>query len=117
MEAKIILSGMRFYGYHGCFEEESIIGTNFTVDVILVYDAEQAAHTDDVRKTVDYQFVYQTVNNVMARPVHLLETLAKAIIEEIKHHFPQVHQVTVKICKNNPPLGGQLDYVAVEMTE
>lgn len=117
METIIILSGMHFYSYHGCFKEESVIGTHFTVDLTLMCDAQTAAQTDDVRQAVNYQFVYKSVEKVMSQPVHLLETLAKNIIDKVKKDFPTVHQVTVKICKNNPPLGGQIDYVAVEMTD
>ena len=29
----IFLTGMRFYAYHGCFEEEQKIGTHFIADV------------------------------------------------------------------------------------
>lgn len=111
----IFLTGMRFYAYHGCFEEEQKIGTHFVVDVTLTYDAEAAIAGDDVEQSVNYQLVYRTIRKVMDTPQHLIETVADHILREIKHDFPQVLNVTVKLCKINPPLDGKTEYVAVQM--
>lgn len=106
---------MRFYAYHGCFEEEQKIGTHFMVDVSLTYDAETAVASDDVTKSVNYQLVYKSIQKVMNVPQHLIETVADHIIREIRHDFPQVMKVTVKLYKLNPPLDGKTEYVAVQM--
>ena len=111
----IYLTGMRFYAYHGCFEEEQKIGTHFMVDATLTYDAEAAVADDNVEKSVNYQLVYKTIQRVMDEPQHLIETVADHIVREIKRDFPQVEKVTVKLCKLNPPLDGKTEYVAVEM--
>ncbi len=111
----IFLIGMRFYAYHGCFEEEQKIGTHFIADVTLTYDAEAAVAGDDVEKSVNYQLVYKTIQRVMDEPRHLIETVADHIVREIKRDFPQVQKVTVKLCKLNPPLDGKTEYVAVQM--
>lgn len=111
----IFLTGMRFYAYHGCFEEEQKIGTHFVVDVTLTYDAEAAVASDDVDQSVNYQLVYRTIRKVMDTPRHLIETVADHILREIKHDFPQVLNATVKLCKINPPLDGKTEYVAVQM--
>lgn len=114
-ETTIFLTGMRFYAYHGCFEEEQKIGTHFTVDVTLTYDAEAAVADDNVENSVNYQLVYKTIQRVMGEPRHLIETVADHIIRDIKRDFPQVQRVTVKVCKLNPPLDGKTEYVAVQM--
>ncbi len=114
-ETTIQLTGMRFYAYHGCFEEEQKIGTHFIVDVTLTYDAEAAIAGDDVEKSVNYLLVYRTIQRVMNEPKHLIETVADLIVREIKSDFPQVQHVTVKVCKLNPPLDGKTEYVAVQM--
>ena len=111
----IFLTGMRFYAYHGCFEEEQKIGTHFVVDATLTYDAEAAVSDDDVEKSVNYLLVYRTIQRVMDEPKHLIETVADHIVREIKREFPQVQKVTVKLCKLNPPLDGKTEYVAVQM--
>ena len=106
---------MKFYAYHGCFEEEQKIGTHFVVDATLTYDAEAAVTDDDVEKSVNYLLVYRTIQRVMDKPQHLIETVADHIVLEIKREFPQVQKVTVKLCKLNPPLDGKTEYVAVQM--
>ena len=106
---------MRFYAYHGCFEEEQKIGTHFVMDVSLTYDAAAAVADDDVEKSVNYLLVYKTIQKVMDEPRHLIETVADHIVQEIKSDFPQVQHVTVKLCKLNPPLDGKTEYVAVQM--
>ena len=111
----ILLTGMRFYAYHGCFEEEQKIGTHFIVDVGLTYEAEAAVAGDEVEKSVNYQLVYKTIQKVMNEPRHLIETVADRIVHEIKSDFPQVQHVMVKLCKLNPPLDGKTEYVAVQM--
>ena len=116
-QTTIQLTGMRFYAYHGCFEEEQKIGTHFMVDATLTYDAEAAVADDNVEKSVNYQLVYKTIQRVMDEPRHLIETVADHIVREIKRDFPQVEKVTVKLCKLNPPLDGKTEYVAVEMEE
>ncbi len=111
----IILKRMTFYAYHGCFEEEQRIGTHFTADVTLTYDAEAAVESDDVMDSVNYQLVYKTIQRVINEPRHLIETVADHIVRDIKKDFPQVHHVTVQLCKLNPPLDGKTEYVAVQM--
>ena len=111
----IYLKDMRFYAFHGCFEEEQRIGTYFTVDVRLTYDAEATIANDDVEQSVNYQLVYKTIQKVMNEPRHLIETVADRIVRHIKQDFPQVQHVAVKLCKLNPPLDGKTEYVAVEM--
>ena len=113
----ITLNNMHFYAYHGCFEEEQKIGTRFSVDLTLEYDGTKAAATDNVEDAVNYALVYQTVKKEMMIPSHLLENVATRIIRAVKADFPAVQWVKVKVCKLNPPLGGQLDYVAVEAEE
>jgi 7,8-dihydroneopterin aldolase/epimerase/oxygenase len=113
--SSIILSGMKFYSHHGCFEEERVAGTRFVVDLTLECDLTHAAATDCIDDTVDYVSVYETVQSVMDEPVHLLETLAARIIGAIKEKFAGIVNVRVKICKLNPPLRVQTDFVAVEM--
>ena len=46
--AKIYLSDMQFYAYHGCFEEEKVVGTHFSVDCTLEINCKEAAKQDDL---------------------------------------------------------------------
>jgi dihydroneopterin aldolase len=115
MSSKIYLSGMEFYAHHGCFTEERQVGAHFKVDLILEYDATQAAQTDDIAHTVNYQAVYLEVKEVMKHPVNLLETLCQKILFMLKEKFSQVTNAEVTVHKLNPALGGKVEAVSVIM--
>ena len=111
---KILIEGMEFYSYHGCFVEEQIVGNKFTVDVIIDYNIELAAETDELNETINYQSVFMLVKKEMAIKSKLLENVSKRIADSIKESFPKINQLKVKVSKINPPLGGQIQKVTVE---
>ena len=63
------MEGMRFYAYHGCFEEERRVGTRFELSCELEYDASAAEETDDLSKAIDYQQVYAIIKQEKQIPV------------------------------------------------
>lgn len=115
--SRITINGMQFYAFHGCFAEEQDIGTYFRVDVAFETDTSRAQQSDDIADTVSYLEVYQTVKREMAIPSHLLEHVGDRIGEAILEEYPAVENVRVKVSKLNPPLGGQLESVSVEITK
>jgi len=115
MISKIFLSGMEFYAHHGCFKEERQVGTLFKVDLVLEYDAAQAATSDNVVHAVNYQTVYSDVKEVMQHPVNLLETLCQKILFMIRKLYPQVIHAEVTVHKINPALGGKIAAVSVTL--
>ena len=46
----ITVSGIKLYAFHGCMEEESKIGSNYEVDVVLESDLSMAAKHDELIK-------------------------------------------------------------------
>ena len=115
--SSITLNGMHFYAYHGCFSEEQAIGTNFMVDVAFETDTSRAQHSDCISDTVSYLDVYQTVKREMMVPSHLLEHVGDRIASALLAEYPTIDRVGVKVSKLNPPLGGQLQSVTVEITK
>ena len=109
---KIQLEGMEFFAYHGHYREEQIIGTKFIVDLEMEFDTAEAEHSDHLGDTVNYQEVYQVVKREMEINAHLLEGVARRIMDSVTRLFPQVHSVKVKIAKVNPPLGGKVKQVS-----
>lgn len=106
---------MEFYSYHGCFDEESAIGTNFRVNVRLETDTSAAQMSDNISDTVNYLEVYQVVKHQMSIPSHLLEHVADRIASSILFAFIPVSKVWVTVTKLNPPLGGQMYGVSVSI--
>ncbi len=111
----ITIEGMEFFAYHGCFKEEQIIGTRFIVDVFMETDTGEAEASDDLSKTVNYQAVYGLVAHEMAVKSNLLEHVARRILDHIVIEYPQVISVRIKVSKMNPPVGGKVDRVSVEL--
>lgn len=111
----ISIDNMKFYAFHGCFSEEQKIGTYFTVNVRMETDTSQAQKSDDLNHTVNYLAVYQVVKREMMIPSHLLEHVADRIGNSILEEFPSVENAVVKVSKMNPPLGGQMESVSVEI--
>ena len=113
----ISIEGMEFFSYHGCFKEEQIIGTRFTVDVFMETDTSEAELTDNLARTVNYQTVYGLVAEEMSVKSRLLENVARRITDRLKGEFPQVLAVRIKISKMNPPVGGKVEKVSVELRD
>ena len=113
--AIISIEKMEFYAYHGCFEEERKIGTWFSVDMSMEVDTSKAEMSDNLDDTVNYQAVYQVVKREMMVPSKLLEHVARRILTAVQKEFPAVSYAWIKIKKMNPPLGGKMESVSVEM--
>ena len=106
---------MEFFAYHGCFKEEQVIGTKFSIDLFLEVDTSNAEKSDKLEDTVNYQAVYQLVNKEMDSKSNLLEHVGRRILDRISSSFPQIDSAKVKIRKLNPPLGGKMDFVSLEL--
>ena len=106
---------MRFYAHHGCFTQERAIGTHFTVDLSFTTDTSRAEVSDNIADTVSYLDVYQVVKREMQQPSNLLEQVARRVGEAVLREFPAVSDIKMKVSKMNPPLGGQMHSVSVEL--
>lgn len=115
--ALIAIEGMHFFAYHGFYEEEKLIGNNFQVDVYLETPTLNAATSDDLTKTINYETVFIICEAVMKKRVRLLETLAMTIALNIKQHYTHLAKIKVRVTKYNPPLGGKVDKVWVETND
>ena len=111
----ISIEGMEFFAYHGCFKEEQIIGTKFRIDLFLETDTTTAENSDNLYDTVNYLSVYQVVKAEMEIKSKLLEHVGRRILNRVLDEFPLIKNARIKIKKLNPPLGGKMDFVALEL--
>ena len=111
----ITIENMEFYAYHGHFEEEQKIGTWFSIDLSMEVDTNKAELSDELEDTVDYSEVYQVVKEQMMIPSKLLEHVGRRVLNTIKERFPDVIDARLKIRKMNPPLGGKMDFVSLDL--
>jgi dihydroneopterin aldolase len=110
------LKDIALYGCHGVTPAERQVGRLFEVDVELKLDLGAAAETDDLGTTVDYAAVYEIVTRVHEDgPYQLLEAMAGRIANQIIAAFP-VDEVTVRVRKPHPPVGGLVGAAEIEIT-
>lgn len=107
-----------FYGYHGVFQQEQNIGGKFEADVDLYTNFAHAATTDKLHETINYEQVYNVMSDLALRKkFYLIEALTNAMVDELFRTFPAVHKIALRVRKNNPPIGGVVDSVEVEVVK
>ena len=113
----IEIEAMEFYGYHGCFAEEQVVGNKFIVDLWLEVDCTRAAQTDQIEDAVNYQIAYDIVKQEIEKPSHLLEHVCQRILDALYQGLSGIHHATVRVRKMNPPMGGQMRSVSLKMSK
>lgn len=109
--------GIRSYAFHGCLKEETKIGGNYITNIDVFFDFKRAAENDDLSKTVDYVDIKEIVEIEMQNSSKLIETVGYRIINRIKLKFSEVKSCKIQIKKINPPINGDVDFVAVIIEE
>ncbi len=115
MTDRVVLAGMRFFGYHGALPEERAHGQEFAVDVEVETDLAAAGAADDLSQTVDYRPVYDAVRAVVeGAPKYLLEAVAEEIAQRLLA-MDRVRAAVVRVRKPAVKLPGVVSYSAVEI--
>ncbi len=112
---KIFVKNIRLYAYHGCLEEEAKIGSDYLVNLTVETDLEKSVRTDDLKDTVDYVALHALAKEEMSKRHKLLETVVLRLAKKILKQHREVSTATVKVAKLNPPIGGNVEEVAVEI--
>jgi dihydroneopterin aldolase len=113
----IKLKNIRTYSYHGCLIEEGKIGSDYSVDLEIRANLKQSAESDNLNDTVDYVHLNQIVVEEMAIRSNLLEHVTKRIILRALAEIEAISKIKVAVSKINPPIGGDVEAVTVEMEE
>lgn len=113
----IKLKNIRTYSYHGCLIEEGKIGSDYAVDLEVKTDLRKSAVSDDLKDTVDYVLLNRIVVEEMEIRAQLLEHVAHRIIKRIFKEVAAISRITLAVSKLNPPIGGDVEAVTIEMEE
>lgn len=111
---KIYLKNIRLYAFHGCMDEEEKIGSDYIVNVVVKTNLDKSSKSDQLKDTVDYVALHAIVKEEMQQRAKLLEHVADRILNRIIEEHPGVQKAKVKVSKRNPPIGGNVDEVAVK---
>ncbi len=108
---------MEFFAFHGHYPEEKTAGNKFLVDLKMTADTRKAELSDELDDAINYQIAYALIRDVFRNTKsNLLEKIASDILDELFKEFPELHEAKVKIKKINPPMGGQIGAVGVEIS-
>jgi dihydroneopterin aldolase len=113
--ARIVISGIKVFAYHGCTPQEKERGQDFLIDLELEYDASAAVAADDLEQAVDYDRLASEVHELATRERHdLIETLAARIGEHLIGNTPATRAL-VRVRKPQAPMRCEVEGVAMEM--
>jgi dihydroneopterin aldolase len=115
IKQKVALQGVRFYAYHGYYEEEQKIGSEFIIDLETTFDVIENL-SDELGDTINYERLLEIAATEMVIKRKLLETVAHAILKKIRTEFPEVDMAKVSIKKLNLPVKTEVKNSLVELT-
>ena len=111
----ITVKGIKLYAHHGCMPEETLIGSDYEVNVVVESNLDTSSESDDLSDTVDYVSIHAIVKQEMAIPSKLLEHVVRRIIQSIlSKHASEIEALEVSVAKINPPINGDVRYVEVK---
>jgi dihydroneopterin aldolase len=113
----IKLQNIRTFSFHGCLDEEARIGSDYRVDLEIKTDLRKSSISDDLKDTVDYVLLNKIVVEEMAIRSKLLEHVAQRIVTRIFKEIPAVSRIVLAVSKLNPPIGGDVEAVTIELEE
>lgn len=114
MMGQIKITNMQFYTYNGVLKEENKLGQRLEVDVALQVLFEKIGTKDDLRQTVNYAAVYQTIAQVVkTHQYQLIESLANYLTQVILAAYSKVMGIKLELRKYSVPIDGIFDHVAV----
>lgn len=112
---EIALEKMRFFAFHGAFDEEREKGNQFEVDIYFDSPLDPSLLGDNLEETLDYGEAYAVVKEVMeGDSVKLLETLVGRIGQLSLDRLHLISGLKVRVSKLNPPLNGDCERSYVE---
>jgi dihydroneopterin aldolase len=113
--AKVVISGLEAFAYHGCTPQEKEKGQDFLIDIELEYVAARAVDKDDLAEAVDYDTLASGVYElVTGERYDLIETLAARIGEYVMGTTP-ASRLLVRVHKPQAPMQCRVGGVGVEM--
>ena len=113
----IKLKNIKTFSYHGCLIEEGKIGSDYIVNLEVKTDLRKSSLTDELDDTVDYVHLNLIVKEEMGIRSKLLEHVAQRIMVRIFKELPSVSTVKIEVSKCNPPIGGDVEMVTIQMEE
>lgn len=111
---RISLKNMKFFGRHGLFEAEAVLGQRFEVDLDVLLDLSKAGDSDQMEDSVHYGELYETVRQIVeAERYNLLEALCGRITKAVLDQDSRIEEAVATVRKPGVPIPGILDCAEV----
>ena len=81
MKATVKVENLKIYAFHGCMEEEKVIGSDYIVNIEADCFVGNGAFNDLISGTVDYVDLARIAKREMLTRSKLLEAVVKRIID------------------------------------
>ena len=101
MLSQILIKDLKFYGFHGVYPEEQLVGTTFKVDAVIDIDPNLAGFQSDLLEdTINYEKIVERILQIGTKQkFRLIERLAEVLCDAIRL-FPSVTAVDVTVYKS-----------------
>ena len=115
MKATVKVENLKIYAFHGCMEEEKIIGSDYIVNIVAVCSVGKKVFEDEIGGTVDYVDLARIAKREMSIRSKLLEAVVNRIINSCFNEISVLEQISVTVSKINPPINADVASVSVSM--
>ena len=117
MSQLISIEGIECYSYHGCQEEEAVIGGKYSVDIYVWKNVSNSFSSDELYNTVDYGMVHDVVRKEMSIRSKLIEHVTNRILEKLSEKIKAFEKISVRVTKFNPPVNGKIEKASFLLTK
>ena len=115
MSDTILLEGIQIPAALGVTAAERRMRRPVTLDLEVMCDLRAAGSSDQIRQTIQYERIFEVVEDIAGNHEHrLVEALGERIAEAILSRF-SVDAVTVTVRKPKP-IAGVLDYAGIKIS-
>ncbi len=115
MKATVKVENLKIYAFHGCMEEEKVIGSDYVVNICAICSVGKKAFEDEIGGTVDYVDLARIAKREMSVRSKLLEAVVNRIITCCFNEISVLEQISVSVSKLNPPINADVDSVSVRI--
>jgi len=117
MKATVKVENLKIYAFHGCMDEEKVIGGDYVINMKALCFVGEKVFNDDITQTVDYVDLARIAKREMAVRSKLLEAVIKRIIDASFKEIDSLEELSVSVSKINPPINADVKSVSVTMSK
>ena len=114
---KVKVVNLKVYAYHGCLKEETIIGSEYLVNIVAHGDTELSSKSDSIKDSMDYVMLCNIAKDEMNKTSNLLETVVYRIANRCLSEISLIEKIKVCLAKINPPINANVQNVSVCITK